>query len=153
MSDMPLLNCPRCDMIDDVQKASGMPSGQLSPPAQPQLERASNANATIAVGGLALIVLCAFLPAIVLAGLANQTGIVVAGLLVALAISALAMTVPALQARASDERAKAVWQVEHTRWEAAMEKWDELYYCWRDDVVFIPGSPSAVPAASMWDIL
>jgi hypothetical protein len=37
---------------------------------------------------------------------------------------------------------------EVSRWERALEKWNNLYYCSRDDVVFLPGQ-RAVPSAEM----
>jgi hypothetical protein len=32
-----------------------------------------------------------------------------------------------------------------------MERWDALYYCWRDDSVFIPGIEVAMPVEELWD--
>jgi hypothetical protein len=37
-------------------------------------------------------------------------------------------------------------------WQWAMNKWEQLYYCGRDDVVFIPGL-QPVPAAYMMDFI
>jgi outer membrane biogenesis lipoprotein LolB len=35
------------------------------------------------------------------------------------------------------------------RWKQAMDRWNALYYCYRDDVVFLPGQPQkfAQPAS------
>lgn len=38
-----------------------------------------------------------------------------------------------------------VQQVEIPRWERVMERWNQLYYCSRDDCVFIPSTNQAVP--------
>ena len=41
------------------------------------------------------------------------------------------------------------WQDENasqqTKWENATERWNQLYYCHRDDVVFIPGEGTSSP--------
>jgi hypothetical protein len=47
----------------------------------------------------------------------------------------------------------AWWQAEYARWQAAKAKLDALYYCRRDDVVFFPGNPAAIPVDSMWTVL
>lgn len=38
-------------------------------------------------------------------------------------------------------------------WHTAMKRWNNLYYCKRDDVVFILGQNSSIPADSMMDLL
>ncbi len=51
-----------------------------------------------------------------------------------------------VEALASQAAGRAVW-------ERAMARWQELYYCARDDRVFIPGEHQAVPVAQMHDLL
>ena len=34
-------------------------------------------------------------------------------------------------------------------WEAAMQRWNTVYFCHRDDVVFVPGEPSSVPPSQL----
>jgi hypothetical protein len=53
----------------------------------------------------------------------------------------------------SSERKQDAGQAELARWQVAMAKWEALYYCFRDDVVFFPDSPAAIPAAAMWTVL
>jgi hypothetical protein len=60
-----------------------------------------------------------------------------------------------LRTRANDKRLEDEWQAERDRWKTAKAKWDRLYYCWRDDVVFDPEDPTgtATPASSMQDLI
>ena len=39
------------------------------------------------------------------------------------------------------------------RWTAAMERWNQLYYCGRDDCVFLPGSHTHAPVSAMVEYL
>ena len=105
--------------------------------------------------GMGLLMLCCYAPFIPLAVVTHQPSIpslVWYGTLLALAMIG-GVVVLAGQTRASDKHLEAAWQAEHARWQAAMAKWEALYYCFRDDVVYFPGSPSAVPASSMWTVL
>jgi flavin-dependent dehydrogenase len=38
-------------------------------------------------------------------------------------------------------------------WERAMERWNQLYYCARDDCVFIPGENTSAPISKMKEYL
>jgi multidrug efflux pump subunit AcrB len=120
---------------------------------EPHLESAWGPDTITALAGLCLIVLGVFGPIILITGVTGQASLAVFAVLLALALVALAVAVPVVSTRASDKRTAEAWQEDHARWEAAMEKWSELYYCWRDDVVYLPGSPSAVLAASVWTVV
>ena len=50
------------------------------------------------------------------------------------------------------QRRVAETEAEIPRWERAMEKWQQLYYCTRDDVVFVAGKRAA-PSAEMLNYL
>jgi predicted RNA-binding Zn-ribbon protein involved in translation (DUF1610 family) len=39
------------------------------------------------------------------------------------------------------------------RWKIAMERWNKLYYCGRDDCVFLPGTNTYAPVTSMVEYL
>ncbi|MBM3151334.1 MAG: hypothetical protein FJZ96_03875 [Chloroflexi bacterium] len=39
------------------------------------------------------------------------------------------------------------------RWQGAMERWNRLYYCNRDDCVFLPGENTSAPIGAMLDYL
>jgi hypothetical protein len=127
----------------------------LSPPAEPRFVRAWSTESFMTALGVGLLMLCCYAPFIPLALVTHQPsipGLVWYGTLLALAMIG-GVVVLAAQTRASDKRLEAAWQAELARWQAAMAKWEALYYCRRDDVVFFPGSPSAVPASSMWTVL
>lgn len=42
---------------------------------------------------------------------------------------------------------------QHYRWQAAMVRWRQLYYCPRDDGVFLPSDAQFVPVAQLHDYL
>jgi len=44
-------------------------------------------------------------------------------------------------------------QVEIPRWQNAMERWNQLYYCFRDDGVFIPADDQLEPIAQMTEYI
>jgi len=48
---------------------------------------------------------------------------------------------------------KAQWQASMGRWKKSIGRWNRLYYCSRDDVIFIPGEKQAVPPGRMSEIL
>lgn len=50
------------------------------------------------------------------------------------------------------QRRMAETEAELPRWERAIEKWNQLHYCTRDDVVFVPGQRAA-PSAEMLSYL
>jgi hypothetical protein len=41
----------------------------------------------------------------------------------------------------------------HDKWKHAYKRWEQCYYCHRDDVVFIPGENNAVPASKLGKFL
>lgn len=43
--------------------------------------------------------------------------------------------------------------LEHAQWQQAMAKWEHLYYCARDDGVFVPGQPSLIRVGRLRDWL
>jgi hypothetical protein len=53
------------------------------------------------------------------------------------------------------ERAKKVEYARHVmRWQQARANWERLYYCGRNDIVFLPGVPDAcVPAHEIYRLL
>jgi hypothetical protein len=50
------------------------------------------------------------------------------------------------------KRVEQVQQVEIPRWEKAMARWNQLYYCFRDDSVFIT-SEKSVPISQMMEYI
>lgn len=57
---------------------------------------------------------------------------------------------------AAEERRRELQLMEEegtNKWNLAMERWNKLYYCGRDDCVFLPGSGSSAPITSMTEYL
>ena len=153
--------CPRCGRNDQVKAASAivreqtvaldgvvMHEGQstalataLAAPVAPLEEPASCwvrlAVVLIIVGALAMFL-----------GLTSKTGITT-GLGIFFLLSGVIGVLPERHRLANNRWA----QPEHPRWERAMTRWQSLYYCARDDCVFIPGENQAVPLAQMHDYL
>ena len=50
-------------------------------------------------------------------------------------------------------QAAVIQNQEIPRWLQAMERWERLYYCERDGVVFIPGGISSAPVAQMMNFI
>lgn len=50
-------------------------------------------------------------------------------------------------------RSESRYKVEMPLWNEAIRRWDLLYYCHRDDVVYFQGTPNFTPAISMNDLL
>jgi phage FluMu protein Com len=48
---------------------------------------------------------------------------------------------------------KAKLKEEEARWERAMRRWERLYYCARDDGVFVPGETPLLPIDELQDYL
>ena len=40
-------------------------------------------------------------------------------------------------------------QIPYKNWQQAYARWEKLYYCGRDDVIFIPGEKTSAPVADM----
>jgi hypothetical protein len=58
------------------------------------------------------------------------------------------------QAMANYNSQKAKVEAEELpRWQRATDRWNQLYYCARDETVFIPGENKAIPADNMKDYL
>ncbi len=47
------------------------------------------------------------------------------------------------------EKVNQVQQTEIPIWENAIQRWSQLYYCYRDDIVFIPGEDEAIPKSRL----
>jgi len=93
-----------------------------------------------------------------LGDLPNWVGIVLAvvltvGLLVSIGLLVWAWTFFKRKYNASNAKYKAnqarLDSEEMPRWQRAMERWNDLYYCARDETVFIPGENKAIPVAEM----
>ena len=52
-------------------------------------------------------------------------------------------------ANSRKKRSTKLREVDIPQWEYAMRRWNQLYYCARDDILFIPGENKAVPVTQM----
>lgn len=178
------LACPRCGQLDQVRKVSSIASDHrlAAPPNplaavqgyDPGLVGTSTYTAvwTILLTVVSLLVVCLGL-SFLLGALGidgprpsdqgrNQLLVLLAVLIVgwgAVCLFGVAM-IRGRMRRAGRQRQKAIEQVKaqaQTRvpaWEQAMATWHQLYYCGRDDLVFVPGKPDTlVPAEHMERIL
>jgi hypothetical protein len=160
------LKCPQCGMFDQVQKVSALVTAgasttvvagydqRLSPPAEPRYISAWNAVTITGVVGLTFLALASLFSALLFLNLtAGQLPACVIGILLVTLWFALSVAHMAVPTWWKNKRMAEVWQAEYARWQVAMARWEALYYCLRDDVVFFPGSPSAISAASMRTVL
>lgn len=137
--------CPQCGQVDRVEKVSVLfeekntpIAEKLAPPSMPHI----NGNA---LGCISIIILF-LLFYVFLLGPFLQGNFPVVNVLVFLVIASAfgAWNIKAASAR----RAKLA--VAMSRWESIISKWNRLYYCYRNDVIFIPGEPeSCLPASQM----
>ncbi|MCK6630136.1 MAG: hypothetical protein L6R45_33795 [Anaerolineae bacterium] len=51
------------------------------------------------------------------------------------------------------ERLARYNNIELPKWEKAMERWEKLYYCYRNDCVFLAGEQESVPISEMNQLL
>jgi hypothetical protein len=106
-------------------------AGCLRPPARPGISRIyqdSTAFWTAVVFSLLAFGLLLYAGVAVRGALGWGMAIVAGG--------GMLLLVPAVLARESRTRA---YELQLASWKRAMERWDRLYYCHRDDVVFEPG--------------
>lgn len=167
--------CPRCGRADAVQQVKPLvEEGRTAaaPDAQPLAERlryggnlasreigAIPAGCTVALG--AAIPIAVVGAGIVLALLLSRWGypravslplgglVVLAGVM---GVVNMLLRLPGFTQQAQEDReayleAKAKDQTAFARWR------DELYYCFRDDCVFLPGQPHSVPPEQMYVLL
>lgn len=53
----------------------------------------------------------------------------------------------------SDREKELSYPIELQQWERAVERWEQLYYCFRDDGVFLPSHAGLIPIAQMKQFL
>ncbi len=154
------LACPKCGKVDRVQKVSAAYRAGLSVLAPPQEPSPTDwqgilivpgAMITIPLGGLFT---CLALYALNFAfsegakDISSSAGsafgflVIVVGML-SIGLIGMGLPIWAFRKRASEHRRQ--YLTEKARWERAMPRWEGLYYCARDDGVFVPGETSLTP--------
>ena len=141
---------------------------RLLPPKKPSV--GSNSCAQLFACGLFFVagaILCSALPGLLLiiapspsgrSGdflLTNLFGIMMIGTFIAFSafLAGVAGVAVWRTSNANYKKQVAQVQAEIPRWEHAMQRWSALYYCARDDGVFIPSENTFVPIAQMMDYL
>jgi len=125
--------------------ATSILSQQLQPPQRPNLQKVPSKFLLfylIFVGGFVTIVVAALM---------SSFSYVCSGILILLFCMG-GFLVSRLDKRERTKR-KVSNAEKLAKWEHAMRQWQKLYYCSRDDVVFIPGEKQAVPPGRMSEIL
>lgn len=148
--------CPRCGRNDQVRIVSAMVreqtalASQLTSPEEPDTGRRPNIGiVTVTLFVSTLIFAYLF---VVLLSTTSKTNNLGFAFVIPLLMSIFFGFLFGVERRSA--RALALRQQElRARWERAMARWQELYYCARDDRVFIPGEHQAVPVAQMHDLL
>lgn len=149
--------CPKCGRIDRVQKvtavvAAGISTGlggtrsvlmsqRLAPPDRPEVRSTFGALYFVLVISATVVGLGAIVNPHVFAAL--RVGVPVPLLFLGTAVLATAW---ALLARVR-RHARVRWERAH--WETAIARWYDLYYCGRDDGVYLPGQSELVSVELM----
>lgn len=137
------LACPKCGKVDRVQKVSAAYRAGLSvlaPPKEPTVRIGCEeylVQALFFFGGIAIFYASIWLLNVV-SGLA--TWLLGAG---GLALLWLVLLVWVSRRRHAHRVRRLA--VEKQRWDGAILRWEHLYYCARDDGVFVPGETSLIP--------
>lgn len=134
------LRCPRCGQMDMVQKVSGLyGSGRedLAPPVKPDIEELIKRPDTIGWW----ISACGMFGGITYLFHHSE---LISGISVIAFFVGIILHFVELDKRRQDARKHLI-----PKWETAAEKWNRLYYCGREDIVFIPGQGVSVPAGTM----
>jgi hypothetical protein len=168
--------CPKCGQNDKSQKVSAIVSQRFAPPSEPQIQftlphppsNKIGCSSGSFIGALALFGvsgLCSFVNSSS-AGRNAPTFIIIVSLI------ALMFVVSGIFFKGEEKEKRKIVDIEYKKqiteyeqkfelqrsealrlWGRAMEKWDMLYYCERDDCVFIPQENIYVSASRMSDIL
>lgn len=73
--------------------------------------------------------------------------------LLAVALGAVLWLLPITISRKQLRSEKQRCEVQRPSWQRAMNRWERLYYCARDDGVFIPGETPFVPIEKIQELL
>ena len=157
------LRCPTCGQVDMVRKVSVIAEGDvtqhhseygtytyptdlaksLARPSEPKYSTAGGCGIALGILFLAMGV----------AGLAdrNTSGMVLSFLVISL-VGGLLLCILAF---ATNSRDKKKYKDMLARWPKADERWTQLYYCRRDDVIFNPYDSESVsiPVSKMTEYL
>jgi len=133
--------CPECNQADKVktmQAAYDSGVTRCAPPDMPMRNVPMFKPIAISV---VLVAICVFLIIVLLGGMEAHLdptiAIVLVGLTLAVTVLALVLSYIAFQRVVKGDNEAAL---RFPAWDKAMERWNSLYYCARDNVVFDPGN-------------
>lgn len=180
----PGLVCPRCGQLDQVRKVSSISADRRLAAPQNPLAAVQGYNpglvgtTTFTAVWTILLMIATLVALVAVLSLANdlnnlehyallgqnpvpgitQLVLIIAGCCVLWVLGIAMIRGRLRRARRQREQAiaqaKAQAQAQVPAWERAMATWRQLYYCGRDDTVFVPGKPDTlVPAEHMARIL
>jgi hypothetical protein len=173
--------CPQCGKDDKIQKVSAVYSGgfstaannsplvaygveqrtittitplaqRLTPPAKPKLTgcAATSPVAILIVAVvLSLVLFCVLFPSLAWESSGNSGW---ANCIFFALVFTLMMAIGIPIGIYSVKKQKEL-QPQIAMWEKAIQKWNEIYYCWRDDTLFDPSSGKSVPSNMMNTLL
>lgn len=161
------------DAYTELHQARTLLGEKLAPPTEPGYP--SNPLFLYGLGGVILFIFVSTfcpLPIVLFLSLAGivqalnpsgailfATGIVCIGIGTLFVIGAVVWAGPAVKRHfgrvmASYNQSKAqIDNEERPRWQRAMDRWNQLYYCARDETIFIPGENKAISTDKMKDYL
>lgn len=157
--------CPVCHRNDQVQKVSGVVSAgsatYSSTALSNRLQMWSAPSPDTTVGCIAgwllvISILCfAGIPVNLLSvflGRPFSSGDAIAGLIAEVVISIPAITI-AMALFSAQRKRNTIAAAQYQQWASARAKWDTLYYCFRDDVVFLPDGAGSAPSSNWASLL
>jgi hypothetical protein len=151
--------CPQCGQIDAVSKVSALVSSgtatysqtnlasrlsfPFSPPSQPDPYESPWGCGYVGCLILAVVlaIVVSYLVLSVLGGGGVGVQLIIPSVLVFVVLVVIATNRTAREARNRKESVEAAhqrWAVAKQRWERAGMAWHKLYYCSRNDIVFLP---------------
>ncbi len=141
--------CPLCNRNDKVKKLSAManhntPEHFFSPPSQPQYAPAEPGGCLQMIGAFCLAAVAIMIVAILFIGHASDD--VIQPLIMFLAIGIGVFSLNAFLKKEYEGKKDRYLIPLLARWKQEYEEWRKLYYCERDDIVFIVGTKKYLPA-------
>lgn len=174
--------CPQCGKDDKIQKVSAVYSGgfsiavnnsplvaygveqraittitplaqRLAPPAKPKLTGCAATSPVaifIVAAVLSLVLFCVLFPSLAWESSGNSGWVVNCIFPVLILIVMMAIGIPIGIYSVKKQREL---QPQIAMWEKAIQKWGEIYYCWRDDSLFDPETGKCVSSYRMSELL
>lgn len=137
---------------------------KLAPPAKPPQRKSNGCVAALFLSRLGAVLLVSLILVMLffctypfLAATYTQNNVLFIGVLV-FGIAIIGLTLLwAVRAGWKQSRSTAEWNNSYDarvrEWEAAYARWKQLYYCFRDEVVFIPGHSTLMAAEQVQNYL